>query len=123
MKQSVYCIVLTLGCVACNVWNGIILDSDVGNTELIFPNSVPNVLGNVNIALPHVSNGLAVSHPDGNIYFLGGYNSTFFFTHVIRFNPVTNTTTLAAPMTYGRSLSAATILGNTIIVCGGVFIL
>jgi N-acetylneuraminic acid mutarotase len=74
----------------------------------------------VNFGLPNYYSGCAVTLPDDNVYFLGGTNSSnVATTRVTRFNPSTNTSTVAAPMSIPRRLHAATVVNNTIIVCGG----
>jgi hypothetical protein len=112
-------ILLLLKAFLCNAWNGIIMDTYSG-TFLIRPNEVPHVTS-VNYGLPHYYQGAAVTLPDGNAYFLGGkYGSNVQTTTVTRFNPFTNTSTAVAPMNSARDYHAATVVGNTIIVCGGI---
>jgi hypothetical protein len=75
-------------------------------------------VGNVNFGLPHYERAAAVRHPDGNAYFMGGYSSTYK-TVVTKLNPDTNTSSAAASMNTPRRSYAGTVVGNTIIVCGG----
>ena len=129
------CIVIILQWVFCRAWNGIVIDGivmynvsahGIGYTQLILPNGVPQTVGNVNFGLPHYSGAVAVRHPDGNAYFIGGwtwlrngdYNGNFIAA-VTKFNPNTNTSSAAAPMNTPRGGHAATVVGNQIIVCGG----
>ena len=116
------CIVIILRWVLCRAsWNGIVSDNDAagGNTQLILPNDVPHTVGNVNFGLPHYQYAAAVQYPDGNAYFMAGYTGSVYTTAVTRLNPLTNTSSLAAPMNTPRARHAATVVGNTIIVCGG----
>jgi hypothetical protein len=122
IMQSRICIVLIHMLIACNAWNGILLDNNAfgGNTQLILPNSVPHTLGNVNYGLPHRYCACAVAHPDGNVYFMGGYDSSYSETNQVkRFDANTNVVTAAASMTVTRVAFAATIVGSTIVACGG----
>ena len=116
------CIVIILRWVLCSAsWNGIVSDNYAGggNTQLILPNAVPHTVGNVNFGLPHYWYAAAVRHPDGNAYFTGGQNNDSYSAAVTKFNPDTNTSSAAAPMNTGRQFYGATVVGNTIIVCGG----
>src|SRR5262245_44547962 len=117
------CIVIILHWALCSAspWNGIVIDNDStgGNTQLILPNAVPQTVGNVNFGLPHYTKAVAVRHPDGNAYFMGGWTGSAYSSAVKKFNPDTNTSSLAASMTTSRSYLGATVVGNQIIVCGG----
>ncbi len=118
------CIVIILQFVLCRAWNGIVIDNGdySDGTQLILPNSVPHTVGNVTFGLPHCEGAAAVRHPDGNAYFIGGANrfgDQDYFAAVTKFNPATNTSSAAASMNIRRSKHAATVVGNTIIVCGG----
>ena len=115
------CIVIILQWVLCRAWNGIVIDNSdsAGSTQLILPNDVPHTVGNVNFGLPHYSNAVAVRHPDGNAYFMGGYTGSAWSNAVTKFNPDTNTSSAAASMNTARYSHAATVVNNTIIVCGG----
>ena len=115
------CIVIILQWVLCRAWNGIVIDSYSGaTTHLILPNDVPHTVGNVNYGLFHYNGAIAVRHPDGNAYFTGGAaTGSVYMTAVTKFNPDTNTSSAAASMNIPRYGHAATVVGNTIIVCGG----
>src|SRR3569832_1829776 len=93
------CIVTTLRCALCSAWNGILLDSSVGNTQLILPNQEPHTVGDVDFDLPHNSDAVAVVLPDGNAFFIGGYPIDDIVT---KFNPNTNTSTPAPSINTGR---------------------
>src|SRR4051794_16080383 len=112
--------IITLYCVLCRAWNGILIDNTSGGAQLVLPNQTPHVV-NVNFTLPHLIHGVAVTHTDGNCYFIGGYTSTSTSSvaAVKRFNPITNVTNSAGTMQVGRSYFGATVVGGTIIVCGG----
>ena len=117
------CIVIILRWVlCCESWNGIVTDNDAlgGNTQLILPNAVPHTVGNVNFGLPHYKQAVAVRHPDRNAYFTGGLTAgSVVSAAVTKLNPDTNTSSAAASMNTPRYAHAATVVGNTIIVCGG----
>ena len=115
------CIVIILQFELCRAWNGIVIDGATygNNTQLILPNGVPHTVGNVNFGLPHYSRAVAVRHPDGNAYFTGGVTGSTFINAVMKFNPDTNTSSAAASMNTPRRYHAATVVNNTIIVCGG----
>jgi hypothetical protein len=121
MNQQLGFIFVLLKCLLCNAWNGIIMDTLTANggTFLIQPNQVTHVTS-VNFGLPNYWQGCAVTLPDGNVYFIGGSNSSgVATTTVTRFDPTTNTTTTATSMNVARLDHAATVVNNTIIVCGG----
>ena len=116
------CIVIILRWVLCRAsWNGIVIDNDAagGNTQLILSNDVPHTVGNVSFGLPHFTQAVAVRHPDGNAYFIGGDTGSGISAAVKKFNPDTNTSSAAASMNTPRSYHAATVVGNQIIVCAG----
>jgi N-acetylneuraminic acid mutarotase len=119
MNQQLGFIFVLLKCLLCNAGNGIIMDTTTG-TFLIRPNEVPHVMS-VNFGLPNYFRGAAVTLPDGNAYFLGGSSNSSLVptTRVTRFDPSTNTSTAAAPMNVACMGHAATVVNNTIIVCGG----
>jgi hypothetical protein len=118
MNQQLGFIFVLLKCLLCNAENGIIMDT-VSGTFLIRPNQVPHVTS-VNYGLPHLRLGVAFTLPDGNVYFVGGVDAGGYgTTTVTRFNPSTNTSTAVAPLNVVRRYHAATVVGNTIIVCGG----
>ena len=115
------CIVIILRWVLCRAWNGIVTDNNAatGNTQLILPNDVPHTVGNVNFGLPHYYGAVAVRHPDGNAYFMGGWAGSIGSAAVTKLNPNTNTSSAAASMNTPRRMHGATVVGNQIIVCGG----
>jgi N-acetylneuraminic acid mutarotase len=114
MKQFILCILIILPHALCSLWKGILLDGTTA--QLVFPNEA-TTLGSVNFGLPHFDRASVVTLSDGNAYFMGGTTSAS--TQVKRFNPFTNTTTLATPMNMARSTSGATVVNDIIIVCGG----
>ena len=116
------CIVIILRWALCRAsWNGIVIDNDAagGNTQLILPNDVTHTVGNVSFGLPHYTQAVAVRHPDGNAYFMGGHTGSEPSAAVKKLNPDTNTSSAAASMNTPRGYHAATVVGNAIIVCGG----
>ncbi len=95
-------------------------DNTGSNTQLILPNDVPHTVGNASFGLPHYPNAVAVRHPDGNAYFMGGYTGGTSTSAVVKkLNPNTNTSSAAASMNTPRCNHATTVVGNRIIVCGG----
>jgi hypothetical protein len=116
------CIVIILRWVLCRAsWNGILIDNDVtgGNTQLILPNGASHTMGNINFGLSHYTFTIAVRHPDGNAYFTGGYTGSDFSTAVTKLNLDTNTSSAVASLNTLRGKHGATVVDNTIIVCGG----
>jgi hypothetical protein len=101
---------------SCDTWSGIVMDGYFGDgkTQLYVPGNPPINTANVNFGLSHLSQQAAVIL-NGNAYFIGGG----YTTAVTMFNPSTNTSTIGAPLNVVRFAHAATIVGDTIIVCGG----
>jgi hypothetical protein len=100
----------------CDAWSGIVLDgAGFGNTQLYVPGNPPINTPNVNFGLPHLYGQAAVMFR-GNVYFTGGLGPTNLVTI---FNLSTNTSTNGAPLIAARCLHTATVVGDTIIVCGG----
>ena len=77
------------------------------------------IVENVNFGLPHYTEAVAVRHPDGNAYFMGGLTGSTYINAVKKLNPDTNTSSAAASMNTPRRNYAATVVDNTIAVCGG----
>jgi hypothetical protein len=98
-----------------------VVDNDAagGNTQLILPNDATHTVGNVNFGLPHNPAAVAVQHPDGNAYFMGGGTSGSHKNTVTKLNPNTNTSSPAASMNTPRARHGATVVGNQIVVCNG----
>jgi hypothetical protein len=101
---------------SCDAWSGIVLDgARGGNTQLYVPGNPPINTANVNFELSHLF-GQAAVMLNGKAYFIGGDGPT---NAVTIFNPSTNTSTTGAPLNIARMFHAATVVGDTIIVCGG----
>jgi hypothetical protein len=117
-----YCILIALFIPAiCSAWNGILIDCvpAAGNTQIVLPKS-HTVIANANLGLPNVQDSEAVQL-NGLVYIIGGYNgSSNAIASVMIFNPATNTSTYGPPLLVGRYEHAATVVNNTIIVCGGL---
>src|SRR3569832_965960 len=98
MKHTIaeYILIILTLLSSCHAWNGIIMDSSTGGTQLIQPNQVPHAV-NVSFGLPNLWSGEAVTLPVGCVYFIGGASSTPQKT-VKRFDPATNSSTDATPM-------------------------
>src|SRR3569832_616526 len=82
--------------------------------------------GNPPVNTPHVDFGLshfvgqAAVMLNGNGCFTGGgYEGGSNLVTI--FNPSTNTSTSGAPLNVARQYHAATVVGDTIIVCGGEY--
>jgi hypothetical protein len=86
------------------------------NTELYIPGNPPISIPDLDFGLSH-DVGQAAVVLNGYGYFIGGSPTT---NAVTIFNPLTNTSTLGAPMNVARHAHAATVVDDTIIVCGGV---
>ena len=98
-----------------NAWSGIVIDGDNG-TQLYVLDNPPVSTPNVDFGLSHRKGQTAVMLK-GNAYFIGGYPYT---NAVTIFNPSTNMSTPGAPLNVARFDQAATVVGDTIIVCGGM---
>jgi hypothetical protein len=97
-------------------WSGILMDGDgSGQTQLYVPGNPPINTPNVNFGLPHRW-AQAVVMLNGKAYFTGG---AFGTNAVTIFDPTTNKSTSGMPMNVGRWRHGATVVGDTIIVCGG----
>jgi hypothetical protein len=104
---------------AISAWSGILMDGVLGNTQLYVSGNPPINTTNVNFGLPHFQ-GQAAVILNGNAYFIGGLINGTAANLVTIFNPSTNTSTTGAPLNDARVYHAATVVGNTIIVCGGM---
>jgi hypothetical protein len=104
-------------------WQGILMDGSLGNTQLYIPN-IPNMppisVPNVNFSLPHLSGFVGVMFQN-RAYFIGGQKAgSVNYTNLVTiFDPLTNTTTQGPQLNYERGFHSATVVGDTIIVCGG----
>jgi hypothetical protein len=101
---------------SCDAWSGIVMDGDYGKTQLYVPGNPPINTPNVNFGLSHRVWQAAVMLY-GKAYFIGGGIPTT--NAVTIFNPSTNISAMGAPLNVARGSHAATVVGDTIIVCGG----
>jgi hypothetical protein len=103
-------------------WSGILMDGRNGHTQLYIPGNPPANTPNVNFGLSHLEGQAAVMLNE-NGYFTGGQfleNDTI--TNLVTiFNLSTNTSTTGTPLNAPRSGHAATVVSDTIIVCGGYY--
>jgi hypothetical protein len=98
-------------------WSGIVLDWPYGrNTQLYVPGNPPINIPNVDFGLSHLY-GQAAVILNGSAYFIGGNDPSTNLVTI--FNPSTNTSTTGASLNTARNHAAATVVGDTIIVCGG----
>ncbi len=100
-----------------DAWSGILLDGLRGNTQLFVPRHPPVSYSNINFGLSHLD-GQAAVMLNGNAYFTAGYSGAYTNAVTI-FNPSTNSSTHGTSMNNVRAFHAATVVGDTIIVCGG----
>jgi N-acetylneuraminic acid mutarotase len=98
-------------------WSGIVMDGFF-DTQLYVPGNPSIYTSNVNFGLSHRVGQAAVMF-NGSAYFMGGGYSPDTTNLVTIFNPSTNTSTNGAPLNIARIGHAATVVGDTIIVCGG----
>jgi hypothetical protein len=104
---------------SCDAWSGIVMDGVNDITQLYVPGNPPINTPNVNFGLSHRFRQAAVTL-NGNAYFIGGAFENFTATNLVTiFNPSTNTSTPGASLNVARYAHAATVVGDTIIVCGG----
>jgi hypothetical protein len=103
-------------------WSGIIIDGGAynTNTQLYVAGNPPISMSSINFGLPHLD-GQAVVMLNGSAYFTGGAHP--ITNNMTIFNPSTNTSTSGAPLNIERYRHAATVVNDTIIVCGGVNLL
>jgi N-acetylneuraminic acid mutarotase len=103
-------------------WSGILMDGDAGNgnTQLYVPGNPPINTPNVDFGLLH-HNGQAAVMLNEKAYFTGG-NAIFrpITNAMTIFDPSTNTSTSGAPLNVARRDHAATVVDDTIIICGGL---
>jgi N-acetylneuraminic acid mutarotase len=83
---------------------------------LYIPGNPPVNTPNMNFGLSPHFEGKAAAILNGNAYFIGGYPTT---NAVTIFNPTTNRSTSGSPLNIARYAHAATVVDDTIIVCGG----
>jgi hypothetical protein len=103
----------------CDAWSGILMNGR-DNTQLYVPGNPPINTPNVNFGLSHLPAQAAVML-NGNGYFTGGAFANGIKVNVVTiFNPSTNTSIIGTSLNVARSGHAATVVGDTIIVCGGV---
>jgi hypothetical protein len=104
---------------ACRAWDGILLDSYYGGTQVMYPNTPNYTAFATDFHLPHNSLAAAVN-VNGIVYFIGGANATWHAQAIVtKFDPITSTATTVQRLQTARYLHDATIVGDTIIVCGG----
>jgi hypothetical protein len=99
---------------SCDAWSGILMNGRSGKTQLYVPGNPPINIPNVNYGLSHFR-GQAAVMLNGSAYFIGGE----YTNAVTILNPSTSTNTTGTPLNIARRHHAATVVGDTIIVCGG----
>jgi N-acetylneuraminic acid mutarotase len=97
--------------------NTILLDGQMGKTQIYTPGAQSNPM-TPNFGLPNLYGSVAVMF-NGLAYFIGG-EIISFFDKVTVFDPSTNTTSIGSTLKHARAYHKATIVNDTIIVCGGV---
>jgi hypothetical protein len=98
-----------------HAWTAIVLDGAYAKTQLYIPGNPSVNMPNVNFGLSNLRRQAAVML-NGSAYFIGGGTAT---NYVAIFDPMTNRSTSSALMNVARYSHAATVVGDTIIVCGG----
>jgi N-acetylneuraminic acid mutarotase len=115
--QIIQIFVFLLSTNSAESWSGIVTDGWFGgNTQLYVPGNPPINTPNVDFGLSHLNRQAAVML-NGRAYFIGGCCSRT--NAVTIFNPSTNTSTNGVPLNVARDGHMATVVGDTIIVCGG----
>jgi hypothetical protein len=111
-------LLLLLSTNAISAWSGILMNGfGSGKIQLYVPGNPQINITNVDFGLSHLG-GQAAVMLYGKAYFIGGgYPITNLVTI---FNPSTNTSTTGAPLNVARCVHAATVVNDTIIVCGGL---
>jgi N-acetylneuraminic acid mutarotase len=98
-----------------NALPAILIDGARGYTQIYYPQNRSASLYNLNFKLPHYGGGVAVVL-NGNAYFIGGaYQKTLNIVNLTSYE-----TTVGPSLSIGRSAHEATVVNNTIIVCGGL---
>src|SRR3569832_892608 len=102
----------------CNAWSGIVIDGESG-TQLYSSGNSSNNIQDVDFGLTYLWGQAAVMF-NGDGYYIGGQLENFKITNAVTvFNPSTNTSTTSVPLSAARRYHAATVVDDTIIVCGG----
>jgi hypothetical protein len=94
--------------------SGILIDAASG-TQIYNPLTLPHNVGNLNYGLKH-NYGATIQYA-GRAYFIGGALSPSNQVNI--FNATINTITPGTSLNQPRFQHAATVIDNTIIVCGG----
>jgi hypothetical protein len=95
------------------------MDGQHGYTQLYVPGDPPINTQNVNFGLSHLFGQAAVMLYEKAYFIGGGYPNTTNLMTI--FNPSTNASTTGAPLNVARWGHTATVVGDTIIVCGGAY--
>jgi hypothetical protein len=116
MYTKVFIIFFTLNRI--HAWSGIVIDAGgPGSTQLYVPDNRSTNTPNVDFGLSHFYAQAAVVL-NARAYFTGGTNHSQTNAVTI-FNPSTNRSTAGVPMNIARYVHAATVVNDTILVCGG----
>jgi hypothetical protein len=100
-------------------WSGILMDGGGHQqTQLYLPTMSPHAM-TVSFGLPSLQLEIGVMF-NGKAYIIGGGPIGNNFTNVVTvFDPMTNKTSSAGKLNYGRAYGQAAVVNNTIILCGG----
>jgi hypothetical protein len=116
MFATIICIILTINDL--DAWSGILMDgSGSGRTQLYIPDDPPINTPDIDFGLSHLR-GQAAVILNQYAYFTGGGSSTPTNAVTI-FNPWTNKSEPGVTMKFMRCYHAASVVNDTILVCGG----
>jgi len=104
--------------VACAHGGDEIIMDGLNGTQLFQANGKQFTVSNENYGLPQKFASVGV-FLNGQAYFIGGKKDGNYSAEVHMFNPETTKTTPAPSMANERASHAATVLNDTILVCGG----
>jgi N-acetylneuraminic acid mutarotase len=99
--------------------NAILLDGQNGKTQIYIPGSPIISMSNMSFGLPNFYGATAVMF-NGEAYFIGGEDNQYYDTVTI-FDPNTNETHIGSPLNQARAYFKATVVSDSIILCGGLF--
>src|SRR4051812_26282622 len=98
--------------------NAILLDGQSGKTQLYKPGATSISKGKLHFGLPNLYASAAVMY-NKKAYFIGGQNVEYN-DNIIIFDPRTNTSSEGPRLNHARGYHKATVVGESIIVCGGI---
>jgi hypothetical protein len=116
MLSTIFLFLFSTNAIA--AWSRVVMNG-WRNTQLYVPGNPPSNTPHINFGLSHLGGQTAVML-NGRAYFTGGQFANGIITNAVTiFNPSINTSITGAPLNVERYGHASTVVGDTIIVCGG----